>query len=95
MQNKIARAKTQCKNKQKNAKKCKGKSTMQKKQMNNAKKQVQKHNAKQCKSKMQKMQAHTKKVDVKTAKKQVWTPRNMKEERPIKVNVENDKQNKT
>ena len=59
------------------------------------KKQVQKHNAKQCKSKMQKMQAHTKKVDVKTAKKQIWTPRNMKEERPIKVNVENDKQSKT
>jgi hypothetical protein len=56
----------------------------------------QKHSAKktneQCKKKMQ---AHTKKVDVKTAKKQIWTPRNMKEERPIKVNVENDKQSKT
>ena len=113
MQNKIARAKTQCKNKQKNAKKmqgqkhnakknanykrkCHGKNTVQKKTNEQCKKkQVQKHNAKQCKSKMQKMQAHTKKADVKTAKKQVWTPRNTKEERPIKVNVENDKQSKT
>ena len=77
----------------KNAKKCKGKNTVQKTQINNAKK-----SAETQRKTMQIKNAENAGANQKSGRqkrKQIWTPCNMKEVGPSKVNVENDKQSKT
>ena len=83
-------------------KKCKGKNTMQQKTNENCKQnaRMQKNKCRNtpqnnAKQKCRKCRRKPKKWTSKLQKKYVWTPCNMKEVGPSKVNVENDKHRKT